>query len=303
MTNERGTQMSRYAVVGFGNAGYQAVKAIREQDIHAWIDVYSDRSFPPANPMLTTYYARGTLKYQAMFPYGTVENIVDRCGIHFYPGKRVSHLDAEHRTLILEDGTQSGYDAILIATGASAFVPGAQGMDLQNVLTIRTVEDAVRLKSILDRGEAESVVVAGASMTGIKIAELARMKHLKCCMFDGAEYMFPLAAYRSTAERIETYLRQQGIQLAFSSFLEKIEQENGRLTAVMKNGTRYAGDVIAVCIGTRANTQIVKDTGIQINKGILADRKMRTNFDGIYAAGDCAEGYELQSKARVPIGL
>ena len=65
----------KYAVVGFGTAGYHAVKKIRELDKEGCIDVYSNTERAPYNPMLTTYYAFGKLEYEGMFPFGDLEQI------------------------------------------------------------------------------------------------------------------------------------------------------------------------------------------------------------------------------------
>ena len=65
----------KYAVVGFGTAGYHAVKKIRELDKEGCIDVYSNTGRAPYNPMLTTYYAFGKLEYEGMFPFGDLEQI------------------------------------------------------------------------------------------------------------------------------------------------------------------------------------------------------------------------------------
>ena len=60
--------MSRFAIIGFGCAGYNALRAIRESGSEAEVDVYSPFPHPPANPMLTTYYVKGKIPYEAMFP-------------------------------------------------------------------------------------------------------------------------------------------------------------------------------------------------------------------------------------------
>lgn len=65
----------RYAIVGFGCAGYHALEALRQSDSQGEIHVFSELDQPPANPMLTTYYAAGRLPYEALFPFGTLEEV------------------------------------------------------------------------------------------------------------------------------------------------------------------------------------------------------------------------------------
>ena len=67
--------MNKYAIIGFGGAGYQAAKEIRRLDPEAVIDVYSDTDTGPCNPMLTTYYVKNAIPYEALFPFGSLEDI------------------------------------------------------------------------------------------------------------------------------------------------------------------------------------------------------------------------------------
>ena len=80
----------RYAIIGFGCAGYQALTALRESDMEAEIHVFSDLGEPPANPMLTTYYAAGRIPFEALFPFGTLEEIEKRYSPVIHSGVAVS---------------------------------------------------------------------------------------------------------------------------------------------------------------------------------------------------------------------
>lgn len=301
--------MSHYSIVGFGNAGFQAALAIREREPDASIHVYTDLQQPPSNPMLTTYYVKGALAYDGIFPYGDLGSVLRQSGVVFHPHKKVTKVLPQTRELLFEDGLIEPYRKLLLATGASAFVPNTQGMNLPGVFAMRTPEDATRFKNALERDNIRSVLVVGASMVGIKIVELADLRGLPCTLIDGAGYMFPLAAFPGVAQRIQNHLTGKGVRLAFSALLSKIEEvrgdalKEGRLTATMSDGRTFTADAVVVCIGTRANTALVQESGIQVNRGILVDRKMRTSAADVYAAGDCCQGYELQFKEQRVIGL
>ena len=92
--------MSSYAIIGFGCAGYQAARAIRGRDESGVIDVFSDVGLAPSNPMLTTYYTKGALNYEGMFPFGTLPQITEQLSIRFHGGQPVTGLDAKRRTLV-----------------------------------------------------------------------------------------------------------------------------------------------------------------------------------------------------------
>lgn len=80
--------MVHYAIVGFGNAGYHAARAIRARDPQGEIHILSDQTFPPANPMLTTYYVKGALDWPGLFPYGSLEELSRSMKLHLHMGRR-----------------------------------------------------------------------------------------------------------------------------------------------------------------------------------------------------------------------
>ena len=163
--------MKKIAIIGFGGAGYNAAKEVRRVDPTAEIDVYSDTNTGPYNPMLTTYYVKGAIPYEALFPFGPLEDIIADLRINFHGGKPVSKLLPEEMALEFADGSREAYDRILISTGASAVMPPLPGIDLPGVFKMRTAEDAVHLKAALDGGKIKSCLVIGASWVGIKVVE------------------------------------------------------------------------------------------------------------------------------------
>lgn len=296
--------MNKIAIIGFGGAGYCAAEEARKRDPEAVIDVYSDTGLGPYNPMLTTYYVKGAIPYEAMFPYGTLEEARERLNLTVHTNRPVTGLDPAARTLRFADGSQAAYDNILISTGASAVMPPLPGMDLPGVIKMRTVQDAVDLKERLDSGKIRSGLVIGSSWVGIKVVEDLVTRDIPCTLIDGAPWMFYVASFQESAQRVQADLEAKGVTLSFNQMLDHIEQESdGRLTAVTQSGSRFTADLIAVCIGVRTNTGFLKDSGVAMNRGVLVDRRMATNYPGVYAAGDCCEAVDIQSGAHRNIGV
>lgn len=296
--------MNKIAIIGFGCAGYSAAREARRLDPDAVIDVYSDIGTGPYNPMLTTYYVKGALPYDALFPFGSAEAVSQELSLTFCPHRPVTGLDPAGKTLRFSDGSEAAYDNILISTGASAVMPPIRGIDLPGVFKMRTVEDAAALKAMLDSGTLKSGLVIGASWVGIKVVEALAAAGVPCTLVDGAKWAFCVAAFEETARRVQKDLEAKGIRTAFEQMLSHIEREpDGALTAVMQNGERFTADAIAVCIGVRANTGFLKDSGVALGRGVTVDKTMRTNFEGVYAAGDCCEALDIQSGTHRNIGV
>ena len=297
--------MCSYAIVGFGCAGFYAAKAIRGRDPEGEIHVYSDNALPPYNPMLTTYHARGSIAYEDLFPFGDLEQIARELNLSLHPETPVSGLDAAAKALRLSSGETVRFDRILIASGASALRPPIPGAEHPRVLCMRTVEDAVTLRGWLEEKRLSSALVVGASMTGIKLAEMMLMHGVECTMVDTAEWLFPLAALRPAAAEIAGRLEARGLKLCFGTSVTGLEEEaSGRLCARLKNGGFLRADAVFLCVGTRANIAFLpRDTGLSLDRGILVDEFMQTSSPGIYAAGDCCQAAELQEGKRIIVGL
>lgn len=298
----------RFAIVGFGCAGYHALTAIRETDCDSVIDVYSDTDMPPYNPMLTTYYVSGKLPYEGMFPFGTLEEIGEKYEANFITETKVVHVKANDKIVVTEDEKEYHYDKILVCTGATAFVPGSFSA-LKGAHCMRTVEDAKKLRSKLEKKHYKDAVVVGASMVGIKVAELLHKQGTHVTLADMAPHIFALAAYPEVSEMIEERIKKMGIDTAFGQAITSADEHTdaeGNVTGYtvhLGDGSAIDTDLLILNIGTRAATGVLDPLEVQIERGIVVDERMQTSVAGIYAAGDCCQGNNLQSGQTQIIGL
>lgn len=295
--------MNRFAIVGFGCAGYHALEAIRQNDSTALIDIYSETSEPPYNPMLTTYYVAGKLPYEGMFPFGTIEEISARYAANFYSDTHVVHVNAEQHTVETADGSCHRYDKVLIATGATAFVPPSLG-GVAGAFCMRTLQDAKSLRNALQQRKYRHAVVVGASMVGIKIAELLHDRGCKVVLVDMAPHVFSLAAYPEVSEMVEARLTELGIALHFGKGIASlVRKENGLFVLGLADGSEIETELVVLNIGTRAATGVLDPKQVKIDRGIVVNDRMETSAPGIYAAGDCCQAMNLQSGQTQIIGL
>lgn len=300
--------MERFAIIGFGCAGYHCLEAIREAGCDAAIDIYSNTDMPPYNPMLTTYYTAGRLPFEGMFPFGTLEEIGKRYKADFITDTKVKALKAKERTIVTEQGKEEIYNKILVATGASAFVPGSFA-GLKGAFCMRTVEDAVRLHDALAVRDYKDAVVVGASMVGIKVAELLYNKGTHVTLADMAPHIFALAAYPKVSELIEERVKAMGIDIAFGQAITSAEEHidpDGNVkgyTVHLGDGSSIETEMLILNIGTRAAVEILDPNEIAVDRGIVVDERMHTSVPGIFAAGDCCQGNNMQSGQTKIIGL
>lgn len=295
--------MERYAIVGFGCAGYNGLAGMREAGFEGEVHIFSELNDPPASPMLTTYYVSDAIQRDHLYPFGGIEEIAARYDAVIYTQSRVTALRPDDKTIVLEDGRQERFDKILLATGAVPIAPSLGLGESKRVFYMRSVKDADLLKKAINEGWVESAVVVGGSMVGIKVAELLLKRGIHVLLMDLADHIFPTAAFDDVAHEIERRIAEKGISLAFGSGVkEAVETENSILTS-LANGKILESDILVLCVGTRARTELVRETAVQVNRGILVGDDMQTSVPGIYAAGDCCEGRNLINNGRQIIGL
>jgi len=295
--------MERFAIVGFGCAGYHALRAVREAGCDAAIDVYSDTALPPYNPMLTTYYVKGAVPYDALFPFGDLEQIRRAWDFTLIPDCRVAAVDTASMTVRRPDGTAAAYDKILLATGARAISPPVGSVPDERIYSMRCVDDAVRLKKALDERAFRRVLVIGASMVGIKLVELLHERGTEIILSDLAEHIFPTAAFEETSERIEAFLRDRGVELRFGVKTADGAERDGEALITFTDGSSARVDAVINCIGTRASLDCLTPGQVSVGRGVRVDDHMRTSVEGLYAAGDCCEGNDLSVGSPRIIGL
>lgn len=296
--------MLKCAIIGFGCAGYHAARTLRAADQTAAIDIFSEHNMAPYNPMLTTYYASNRLPREGLFPFGSLSDIADSLRLTVHTDTAVRQLDG---TTILTDHEQHSYDRVLIATGATAFVPPITGLtdvSSDRIFCMRTVQDAERLKQAVGTRTHKTAVVIGASMVGIKVVELLSRAGIQTTLVDMAPYLFPLAAYPEVGETIQRRVAEHGVNMLFGAGLKSlVPTEQNSIYVQLSDGTLLSTDLLVLCIGTRAAVSFLDPEQIRINRGIVVNQQMETSLEGVYAAGDCCEANNLQNHETQIIGL
>lgn len=185
-----------------------------------------------------------------------------------------------------EEKTYS-YDKLVISVGASPVKPPIEGCDLENVFFVRTPEDAIRLRDVVDSGSVKKAVVVGAGYIGLEIAENLKLQGIRPFVLDMAPHALP-GFDAEMAEYVEGKLQESGIPVVTGVAVTGIEGD-GKVEKVITSKRAYKADLVVLSAGIRPNTAFLEGSGIEMFKGtILTNAKGETNLPDIYAAGDCA---------------
>lgn len=181
-----------------------------------------------------------------------------------------------------------GYDKLVIATGASPFVPDIPGLGLKNVFVMRTPDDAIALREAVESGSVKRAVVAGGGFIGLEVAENLAAKGVKVSVIDFAPHVLPNFLDPEMAEYVENKMAEEGIMPVTGVALEGVTGTD-MVEKVQTSRRAMKADALVLAVGIRPNTAFLEGSGIDMFKGtILTDKYLRTNVEDIYAAGDCA---------------
>ena len=277
--------------------GIQAARSVGHQ---GQIHLVSDTSGPAFNPMLSPYYLAGQIPFDRCFPFGKNFYRDHEVTCHF--SSPVVALDPFNKEVHIEDGKRLSYDRCLIATGASPALPKIEGLKgSRRVITLRTAKDTIRLHHLLS--SIQNAVVLGASLVGIKMAEILVKRNIKVTLLDIADQVLPDTAHPECGSILREVIAGKDVDLRLSHLLEGTEDDGKSVRLHFPGKPPLTTDLCLVCIGVRPNMDFISNSGIETDKGILIDDQMRTSADDLYAAGDVSQGMNLLTGKREIIGL
>ena len=180
------------------------------------------------------------------------------------------------------------YDKLVIASGAQPIKPPLDGVDLDGVFFIRTPDDAISLRSSLEKDNIKRVAIVGGGFIGLEVAENLAIKGIKTTVIDMAD-MVPPGFEPEFTEYIANHLAEHGIMIFTGTKLEAIIGE-GKVEKIKTDKNTIKADAVVLSIGIRANTGFLADTDIELmpNRTIKVNEYFQTNYENIYAVGDCS---------------
>lgn len=280
--------MNNYVIVGNGTAAAGCIEGIRSADKSGNITVISEEKYPVYCRPLISYYLEGKTKFKNM-PYKPDDFYeTNNCNVIY--GSVASKINMAGKVVETDDGKCYNYDKLCIATGSRPFVPPTEGLDtVREKFTFMTLDDALALEKSLSKDK--NVLIVGAGLIGLKCAEgiYDRVKSLTVC--DLADRILSSILDDELAAMMQKHLEDKGITFLLSDTVAKYDGNK----AYMKSGKKLDFDILVTAVGVRANTELVKDIGGRVGRGITIDTHMKTSIDDIYAAGDCTECMDITS--------
>ncbi|MEN6360385.1 MAG: FAD-dependent oxidoreductase [Smithella sp.] len=225
-------------------------------------------------------------------------------GIDVLLQTRVLGVDQAGGVVELQDGRKVPYDVMVMATGTSAVVPDMPGIDLPGVVSLRNLEDAIRIKTWLREKNAKRVVIVGGGFIGLEMSEALAAAGIQTTII----HKDPLPANRWDAALSKMMLEElqvNGVEFAANAAALTIEKGGKALLTVTTDQGEYEGDLVLLAIGVRPDASLAKAAGLKIGPSgaIAVNFSQQTSLANVYAAGDCCESFHRVSRRWVNIPL
>jgi len=272
----------KIVIVGNGLAGTLAAKALREGDKQIEIEIYAKEKYLYyPRPNLIEFLA-GQLPYDRLFAFPERWYGQQRIDVRLAaPVQRI--LPASHE-IEISDGRRVGYDALLLANGASAFVPPIRGADKKGVFSLRTLDNALDILEHLK--EHKRTAIIGGGLLGLEIARALRTKGAEVEVVESLPYLLPRQLDPKGGAVLKTEIEKYGIRVSLGASTEEVLGDHEAGGIRFKGGTEIAAGTVIVAAGVRPDLHLAKEAGLPTERGVLVNDFLETAEAGIFAAGD-----------------
>jgi 3-phenylpropionate/trans-cinnamate dioxygenase ferredoxin reductase component len=285
------------AVIGAGQAGFQAAASLRDTGFAGGVVLIGDEPvLPYQRPPLSKSYLAGQSGVDDLWLRPA--DFYAKQQIDLVYGDAVTAIDRGQRRLHLASGVEVSWDQLLFATGAGCRLLAVPGAELDGVLALRTLADADDLRQRLE--EARAVVVVGAGFIGLEFAAVALARGTAVHIVEVTHR--PMG--RVVSEPVSRFFTEAhigwGAEVALGTGVVRILGAGGRVTGVeTTDGRHIPADLVLICIGVIPNAELARNAGLGVDDGIIVDEYLVTSDPAISAIGDCANFPTPFAPARV----
>ncbi|MBU1147775.1 MAG: FAD-dependent oxidoreductase [Candidatus Omnitrophica bacterium] len=277
-----------YVIIGNSASGIAAIGAIRECDKKGKITVISDEPYFNYSRPLISYLLGKKVKLEAMPCRG--EDFYKNNRVKLILNKKATKLDLKQKTVVLSDKRKIPFDKLLISTGGMPIIPEIKGIDLGGIFTFIKLADVEKIAKYIKDNKVKEAVVIGGGLIGLKATEALTGLKIKVSVVELADRILSATFDKRSSGIIEASLEKVGCKLITNNTVSKIKRKNRKVKQlILKDKKNILTSLVIVAIGVKPNIELVKDTPIKINRGILVNNFMETTLKDIYAAGDCCE--------------
>ena len=283
----------RVVIIGGVAAGMSAAAKLKRMKPDYEVVVYEKTDVVSFGACGLPYFVGGFFddpqNMIARAPEKFVESGIDLKIFH-----EVTSIDTDSKKLKVQDVKngeifEDSYDKLMIATGASSIIPPIKNVKLENVSTLKSLDDGIKVKELMNRDEIKKVAIIGAGFIGLEAVEAAKKLGKEVVVFQLEDRILPQVFDKELTDILEEEIKNHNVDLRLQEIVSELVGEE-KVKKVITNKGEYDADLVIIATGVRPNTAFLKDSKVNLlpNGAIIVDEFGKTSVEDIYAAGDCA---------------
>lgn len=281
-------------IIGGVAGGATAAARLRRLDEKAEIVILERSGYVSYANCGLPYYIGGVIQNKEALTLQSPESFRRRFGIDVRVHHEALSIDPAGKSVLvrrLEDGSEyrEGYDKLILSPGARAVRPNLPGIDSERIMTLRTVEDTLRIRDYMDRYAPQRAVVIGGGFIGLEAAENLMEAGVETTLLQRGDQVMP-PFDPDMASLLHSYLRSRGLKLRLHADVTGFEEKDGKLTVSFNEETLPA-DLVILAVGVVPETHLARDAGLKLGQksAIVVNEHMQTSHPDVYAVGDAVE--------------
>jgi NADPH-dependent 2,4-dienoyl-CoA reductase/sulfur reductase-like enzyme len=290
--------MEHIVIIGNGISGVTAARHIRKNSDKEITIVSAETDYFFSRTALMYVYM-GHMKFEHTQPYEPWFWKKNR--INLKKGF-VSKVNSSSNEIEFSNGEKLSYDKLIIATGSKPNKFGWPGQDLDGVMGMYHKQDLENLEKYAPNNTVcKRAVIVGGGLIGIELAEMLHSRHIPVTFLVREDSFWNGVLPKGESAMINREIISSGIDLRLGVNLKEIKaDENGKVKSIVipETGEEIACDVVGLTAGVSPNIDFLRESKIEVGRGIKVNRFLETNLKNIYAIGDCAEQHEAIDQRR-----
>lgn len=277
--------MKHIAIIGNGISGVTAARNIRKLSNHTITIISAETEYFFSRTALMYIYM-GHMKFEHTKPYEDFfwekNNLELKKGI-------VNTVDFNESRLLFDNGDILEYDHLIIATGSKPNKFGWSGQDLVGVQGFYSFQDLESMEK--NTKNINHAVIVGGGLIGVEMAEMLISRNITVSFLVRENSFWDIVLPKQESELINRHIQEHHVELKLNTELKEITaDDNGRVKSIITNsGEEITCDFVGLTVGVHPNIDFLRNSGLEINRGILINEFLETNLPNVYAIGDCAE--------------
>ena len=294
-------------IIGGSDAGVSAGLRAREVDPSLAVTLVVSDHYPNFSICGLPFYISGETQDWRSLAHRPVESL-KAAGLELILDTTAESIDHVEKTVMVRGpGAETrplAYDRLIVATGAEPIRPRIEGLELDGVHVLHTMDDSFGVRQAVESG-ARSAVIVGGGYLGLEMADAFRHLEIKTTVVEMTDQVMT-SVDGELAETIDGELRSNEVELVLKTAIEGIEQTGRGLLVRGKSGFAQVADLVLVVVGVMPNAELAARAGVALGQrgAIRVTQRMETNVEGVYAAGDCVETHHrlLKQPTYLPLG-